>query len=46
MTAAFTAMRDRLEAQSGAPLSHEQAMAVLDEVLEFLRGGLDGLRRA
>jgi AcrR family transcriptional regulator len=45
MTAAFTAMRDRLEAQSGAPLSHEQAMAVLDEVLEFLRGGLDGLRR-
>src|SRR4051794_7237645 len=40
MSAAFTTMRDRLEAQSGEPLSHEQAMAVLDEVLEFLRGGL------
>jgi AcrR family transcriptional regulator len=45
MTAAFTTMRDRLEAEAGEPLSHEQAMAVLDEVLEFLRGGLDGLRR-
>ena len=46
MTAAFTAMRDRLEAESGEPLSHEQAMVILDEVLEFVRGGLDGLRRA
>ena len=45
MTAAFTAMRDRLEAESGEPLSHEQAMVILDEVLEFVRGGLDGLRR-
>jgi AcrR family transcriptional regulator len=46
MTAAFTTMRDRLEAESGEPLTHEQAMAILDDVLEFLRGGLDGLRRS
>jgi AcrR family transcriptional regulator len=44
MTAAFTTMRDRVEAESGEPLSNEQAMAILDEVLEFVRGGLDGLR--
>ena len=44
MTAAFTTMRDRLEAESGEPISHEQAMALLDDVLEFLRGGLEGLR--
>ena len=44
MIAAFTAMRDRIEAESGEPLSHEQAMAILEEVLEFVRGGLDGLR--
>jgi AcrR family transcriptional regulator len=46
MTAAFTTMRDRIEADTGEPLTHEQAMTLLDEVLEFLRGGLDGLRRA
>jgi AcrR family transcriptional regulator len=45
MTAAFTTMRDRVEAESGEALSHEQAMAILDEVLEFLRTGLDGVRR-
>ena len=44
MTAAFTTMRDRLEAESGEPLTHEQAAAVLDQVLEFLRGGLEALR--
>ena len=44
MTAAFTTMRDRIEAESGEPISHEQAMALLDDVLEFLRGGLEGLR--
>ena len=43
MTAAFTFMRDRIEAETGAPLSHEQAMTILDDVLEFLRGGLEGL---
>jgi AcrR family transcriptional regulator len=46
MTAGFTTMRDRIEAESGKPLSHEQAMAALDEVLDFVRGGLEELRRA
>jgi AcrR family transcriptional regulator len=46
MTAAFTTMRDRLEAEAGEPISFAQTRAILDEVLEFLRGGLDGLRRA
>jgi AcrR family transcriptional regulator len=45
MTAAFTAMRDRLEAESEEPLSHEQAMAIIDEVLAFVRGGIEGLKR-
>jgi AcrR family transcriptional regulator len=45
ITAAFTTMRDRLEAESGEQISHEQAMAILDEVLEFLSGGLEALRR-
>jgi AcrR family transcriptional regulator len=45
MTAAFRAAQDRLESESGEPISHEQAMAILDEVLDFLRGGLDGLKR-
>lgn len=46
VTAAFTTVRDRLESGSGEPISHEQAIAILDEVLEFLRGGLEGLRAA
>jgi AcrR family transcriptional regulator len=46
MTAAFTSARDRLEEETGEPITPEQAMAILDEVLEFLRIGLDGLRRA
>jgi len=47
ITAAFTSVRDRfIEADTdGEPVSHEQAMAILDEVLEFLRGGLDALQR-
>jgi AcrR family transcriptional regulator len=45
MTAAFRAARERVESESREPISHEQAMAVLDEVLDFLRGGLDGLKR-
>jgi AcrR family transcriptional regulator len=46
MTAAFTSISDRfLEAESsGEPVSHEQGMAVLDQVLEFLRGGLEALQ--
>jgi AcrR family transcriptional regulator len=47
MTAAFTSVRDRfMEAESGGePITHEDGMAVLDQVLEFLRGGLEALQR-
>jgi AcrR family transcriptional regulator len=46
MTAAFTSVRDRfMEAESGGePITHEDAMAILDQVLEFLRGGLEALQ--
>jgi AcrR family transcriptional regulator len=46
MTAAFMSARDRfLEAESGRePLSHEQGMTILDQVLEFTRGGLEALQ--
>src|SRR5579862_4398621 len=45
--AAFMSVRDRLfEAEAeGPPVDHEQGMAVLDEVLEFLRGGLAALQQ-
>jgi AcrR family transcriptional regulator len=44
-TAAFIAVHDRLEAEAaGAEITHERAMAIVDEVFEFLRGGLDRLR--
>jgi len=46
MTAAFFSMSERLESKSGEPISHEQAMAVADQVLVFLRSGLDGLARS
>ncbi len=47
MTAAFMSVRDRFfEAEAGGePLSHEQGMAILDQVLEFTRGGLEALRQ-
>jgi hypothetical protein len=47
MTAAFTAARDRFfDAESGGePISHEQALQALDQVLDFLRGGFDALQR-
>jgi AcrR family transcriptional regulator len=45
MTAAFTNVRDRFEAESGGPIDHDQAMAIIDEVLEFIRGGLETMRR-
>jgi AcrR family transcriptional regulator len=45
MSAAFTTMRDRIEAESGEPISYEQTMAIMDQVLVFLRSGLDGLTR-
>jgi AcrR family transcriptional regulator len=44
-TAAFQTVHDRLDTEMvGETMSHEDAMAVVDEVLEFLRGGLDRLR--
>jgi AcrR family transcriptional regulator len=44
-TAAFTAVSDRLDAEAAdAEVTHERALAIIDEVFEFLRGGLDRLR--
>jgi AcrR family transcriptional regulator len=45
MTAAFKTVRDRLEAADDEP-SHSQVLQILDEVLEFLRGGLEALQRS
>jgi AcrR family transcriptional regulator len=47
MTAAFMSVRDRfIEAESGGqPITHEEGMAILDQVLEFLRGGVEALQR-
>lgn len=47
MTAAFKSVRDRFrEAEAGGePMTHEQGMAIIDEVLDFLRGGLQALQR-
>jgi AcrR family transcriptional regulator len=45
VTAAFNAVRDRLQAASAEPISHEEALGILDQVLEFLRGGLEALQR-
>jgi len=47
MTAAFTAFRDRFfEAQAGGePLSHEQGITILEQVLEFTRAGVAALQR-
>jgi AcrR family transcriptional regulator len=47
MTAAFESVSERFfEAEAGGePMTHEQSTAILDEVLEFLRGGLEAIRR-
>jgi hypothetical protein len=45
VTAAFSAVRDRLQDGSGEPISHEEALAILDQVITFLRGGLEALER-
>jgi AcrR family transcriptional regulator len=46
MIAALSAVRDRfMDAEVGQAVGHEQAMAMLDEVLEFMRGGLEALQR-
>jgi AcrR family transcriptional regulator len=46
MTAAFTDLSARLESETGEPLTFEQATGILEDVLEFLRGGLEALQRA
>ena len=43
MMAAVAAVRDRLEAAAGIP-DHGESMKIIDEVLEFVRGGLDAMR--
>jgi AcrR family transcriptional regulator len=43
MTAALAAVRDRLEVAAELP-EHTEVMEILDEVLEFMRGGLDAMR--
>jgi AcrR family transcriptional regulator len=47
ITAALTSVRERIfEAEArGEFMSYEQGMAILDQVLEFLRGGLEALQR-
>jgi hypothetical protein len=47
MTAAFESVSDQFfQAESGGePVTHEHAMAVLDQVLDFLRGGLEAMQR-
>ena len=44
ITAAFSAVRDRLQEGSAEPISHEEALRILDQVIEFLRGGLEALQ--
>lgn len=46
MTAAIESVSERFfEAESGgAPITHEQSMAILDQVFEFLRGGLEAIQ--
>ena len=48
VTAAFISVRDRIfEAEAGGePMSHEEGIAILDQVLDFLRGGLEALQQA
>jgi AcrR family transcriptional regulator len=46
VTAAFSAVRDRLQDKSGEPLPYEEALEILEQVLEFLRGGLEALQRS
>jgi AcrR family transcriptional regulator len=45
LIAAFSAVHDTDPAIEPEPLSADQAMAVIDDVMSFLRGGLDALRR-
>jgi AcrR family transcriptional regulator len=44
LVAAFSAIRDRDLAAQSEPFSSEQAMALIDDVIGFMRGGLEALR--
>ena len=44
VVAALTAVQDRDPAAPPESYSREEAMAVIDDVMDFLRGGLDALR--
>ena len=47
MMAAFMSVRDQFfeaEAAGGEPVDHEQGMAILDQVLDFTRAGLEALQ--
>jgi AcrR family transcriptional regulator len=46
VTAAFMSVSDRIfEAEAGGePMTHDEAMAILDQVIDFLRGGLEALQ--
>jgi AcrR family transcriptional regulator len=46
VTAAFGAVRERLQDGVDEPIPHEEALEILDQVLEFLRGGLEALQRS
>lgn len=46
VTVAFTVVRDRLLEGTGIPLSHEETLAILDQALTFLHGGLEALQHA
>ena len=43
--AAFTTVRERYPAATPESYSPEQTMAAIDDVMDFLRGGLDALRQ-
>jgi hypothetical protein len=43
MTAAFATLRDRLEAAADTQ-DHGEITKILDEVLEFVQGGLEAMR--
>ena len=46
IAAAFKSLSDRLDpARTDTTLSHEEGLATIDQVLEFLRGGLEAMRR-
>jgi AcrR family transcriptional regulator len=43
--AAFETALERLEANPDQPVTHEEAMAILDHVLDFTRAGVEALQR-